>query len=136
MWRGLLLALLVAGCAQLPPTPEEIHAKKFETVPDKAVIYIVRAAMDSNEAGSVTLDDDPMTTFAGTFYRWEVAPGLHEIAGFAGETGLVKIDTQAGHLYFVKHTVYGTPRSGWQWSFLERIGEKEGRSLVTESTML
>jgi len=92
--------------------------------------------MDSNEAGSITLDDNAMTTFAGTFYRWEVAPGLHEIAGFAGETGLVKINAEAGHLYFVEHTVYGTPRSGWQWSFLQQISEKEGRSLVTESSLL
>lgn len=136
MWRGLLIALLVAGCAQLPPTPEEIQAKKFETVPDKAVIYIVRTPMDSDEAGSITLDNDPITTYGGSFYRWVVAPGLHEIAGYAGETGLVKINAQAGHLYFVEHTVYGTPRSGWQWSFLKQIGEKEGRILVTESSML
>jgi len=136
MWRGLLIALLVAGCAQLPPTPEEIQAKKFETVPDKAVIYIVRTPMDSSEAGSITLDGTAMTTFGGTFYRWEVAPGLHEIAGFAGETGLVKINAQAGHQYFVEHTVAGTTRDGWQATYLRQIDEKEGRILVSESSLL
>lgn len=136
MWR-VLLVLLIAGCAQLPPGPQDIQAKKFESVADKAVIYIVRTPMDSNEAGTVSLDDNAqITTFSGTYYRWEVAPGPHRIAGYAGETGLVQIDAQAGKIYFVQHTVRGTPRSGWLYSNLQQIGDQEGRRLVMQSRLL
>jgi hypothetical protein len=42
--RSLLigLVLVLAGCQQIPLTPEDIQARKFEPVPDKAVIYLVR----------------------------------------------------------------------------------------------
>lgn len=49
MWRALPVAILIAGCAQLPPTPQDIQAKKFEGVPDKAVIYRVRDIPDFND---------------------------------------------------------------------------------------
>lgn len=136
MWR-ILLVLLIAGCVQLPPSPEDIQAKKFESLPDKAVIYIVRAPMDSREVGTVSLDDyGQIATYRGTYYRWEVAPGPHRIAGFAGESGLVQFDAQAGKIYFVQHTVHGTPRSGWQFTNLRQIGEQYGRELVIQSRSL
>ena len=135
MWR-ILLVLLIAGCAQPPPTPQDIQAKKFEPVADKAVIYIVRTPMDSREAGTILLDDyAQITTFSGTYYRWEVAPGPHRIAGFAGESGLVQINAQAGKIYFVRHTVFGTRRIGWMSTYLQQISEQEGRKLVIESQL-
>ena len=135
MWR-ILLVLLIAGCAQLPPTPQDIQAKKFEAVADKAVIYIVRTPMDSREAGTILLDDyAQITTFFGTYYRWEVAPGPHRLAGYAGETGLLQFTAQAGKIYFVQHTVRGTPRSGWLSSNLRQIGEQDGRRLVMQSQL-
>lgn len=104
---------------------------------DKAVIYIVRAQMDSNEAGTLQLDDNAqITTFSGTYYRWEVAPGPHRIAGISGETGLVQFDAQAGKIYFVRHTVRGSRRSGWQSTNLQQIGEQDGRKLVMQSQLL
>lgn len=135
MWR-ILLVLLIAGCAQLPPTPQDIQAKKFEPVADMAVIYIVRTPMDSHEAGAALLDDNAqVTTYSGTYYRWEVAPGLHRIAGYAGESGLVQINAQAGKIYFVRQTVFGTRRSGWMSTSLQQISGQEGRKLVMQSTL-
>ena len=47
--RNLLLAVaLLAGC-QLPLTPEDLEARKFEAVPGKAVIYLVRVNPDFND---------------------------------------------------------------------------------------
>lgn len=136
MWR-VLLVLLIAGCVQLPPSTQDIQAKKFESAPDKAVIYIVRAPMDSREVGTISLDDNAqITTFSGTYYRWEVAPGPHRIAGYAGEAGLVKLDAQAGKIYFVRHTVRGTQRSGWLFTNLQQIDEQDGRKLVMQSQLL
>lgn len=136
MWR-VLLVLLIAGCAQLPPTPQDIQAKKFESVADKAVIYIVRTPMDSHEGGEISLDDNAqITTYAGTYYRWEVAPGRHRIAGYTGQAGLVQLDAQAGKIYFVQHTVQGSRRSGWQFTNLRQISEQDGRKLVMQSQLL
>lgn len=39
MRRLLVVAVVPAGCVQLPPSPQDIQAKKFESVPDK--VYFV-----------------------------------------------------------------------------------------------
>jgi len=130
-------ALVLAGCVQLPPTPEDIQAKKFEIPPDKAVIYVVRAAMDSLEVSGLTLDDGaPITTHPGTYYRWEVAPGRHRVAGFAAANESVVLTTQAGTAYFLEHTVIGSRRVGPASTFLRQIDEREGRALVSRATLL
>lgn len=137
MWRGLLIAMLLAGCAQLPPSPQDIQAKTFERVPDKAVIYVVRTPMDSSEASGLALDDSgPITTLPGTYYRWEVTPGLHRVAGFAGANESVALTTEAGKIYFLQHTVRGTVRSGPQSTSLRQINERDGRALVMRAQML
>jgi hypothetical protein len=136
MWRILLIPLLLAGCVQLPITQEDIQAKKFESVPDKAVIYIVRTAMDSREVGVISLDDfAQIATYGGSYYRWEVPPGVHRLAGFAGQSGQVELNAQPGQIYFVRHTVLGTPRSGVQYTDLRTIGEQEGRALVSKARL-
>lgn len=138
MWRVLAIALMVlAGCVQIPPSPQEIEAKKFEVVPGKAVIYIARTNMDSGEAGSLLLDDiATLTTYRATFYRWEVAPGPHRIAGFAGQSGLVEINADAGKIYFVEHTVHGNLLHGVIYTNLRSVDAKRGQWLVQQSSML
>jgi len=137
MWRILLIALLLAGCVQLPPTPEDIQAKTFQSLPDKAVIYVVRTPMDSFETSGLSLDDGaPITTHRGTYYRWEVAPGLHRVAGYAAANESVVLTTAAGKMYFLEHTVIGTLRSGATATFLRQIGEQEGRAQVMQAQLL
>ena len=104
MWRALLIALPLAGCVQLPPTPEDIQAKKFELVPDKAVVYLVRDYPDfSDAAATIWLGDTAMiTTYAGTYYRWEVDPGTHRIAGYGPDIGAITLKVEAGSIYYVQ----------------------------------
>lgn len=138
MWRAFAIALLfLAGCVQIPPSPQEIEAKKFETEPGKAVIYIARTNMDSQEAGSLILDDKAtITTYNQTFYRWVVAPGPHRIAGYAGQDGVVQLNAEAGKIYYIEHTVNGTLRMGVTSTNLRLIDAKRGQWLVDRSTML
>lgn len=139
MWRFILIPLfiVVAGCVQIPPSPQEIQAKKFESVPDKAVIYIVRAPLDSYEASGLLLDDSgPITTLPGTFYRWEVTPGVHRVAGYAGANESVTLTTEAGKFYFLEHIVHGTRRSGPQSTYLRQIDAQAGRALVMRAQHL
>src|SRR5258706_147833 len=106
MWRMLLPALLVAGCAQLPPSPEDIQARRFEAVPGKSVIYVARQLVDSDAGRSLLLDERAsITTWRGTYYRWEVEPGTHRITGFGGGGENVTLTTAPGQLYYLQHTV-------------------------------
>lgn len=139
MTRTFLIAamLALAGCVQIPPTPEEIQSKKFASVPDKAVIYIVRNDADSGEAGALLLDDTAtLTTYRRTYYRWEVAPGAHRVAGFAGDHSALTLDARAGRIYFVEYTVHGTRRSGWQFTNLREVGDRRGHALVQGARLL
>ena len=134
LWQTTLIALLLAGCAPLPLTPQDIQAKKFESVPGKAAIYIVRANMDSRELGTLLLDDTgALTTYHNTYHRWEVAPGKHRIAGFGQQSAAITLETEPGKLYFVEHTVLGSPRTGAAFTYLNRIDEQRGRKMVLES---
>jgi len=139
MRRILLTVLLLAGCAdlQLPPSPADVEAKKFETVPDKSVIYVVRTAMDSNEMAGLSLDDrGQISTYRGTYYRWEVAPGTHRVAGMGWSNTSVTLTTAPGKIYYLEHTVRGDQRAGATLAFLRPIGEQEGRALVARSQLL
>ena len=51
----ILLIFLISGCVQLPPSPQDIEAKRFTPVADKAVIYIVRSPVDSHNAAPISL---------------------------------------------------------------------------------
>ena len=129
--------LLLASCAQLPPTAADIEAKKFQEVPGKAVIYIVRTALDSKEASGLWLDDSAqITTLPGTYYRWEVTPGSHRVVGYGPANEAVALATVAGRIYFLEHTVRGTIRTGVLSTALRQINEREGRALVTRSQLL
>jgi hypothetical protein len=134
----LMIVLFLTGCAaQLPPSPEDIQAKRFESVPGKAVIYIVRNTVDSIHHSSLSLDGlATITTHPGTYYRWEVNPGTHRITGFAGSNELLTLQAEAGRLYFVQHTVFGTVRSGPQVSYVQQISERDGRLLVNRAQLL
>lgn len=136
-WRMLALTALLAGCVQLPPSAQDIQAKRFEPVPGKAVVYIVRDTMGVPLMDTLWLDDSQtITTYTGTYYRWEVAPGTHRIVGFGSSTSSLTLNAEAGKIYFVRHVVGGTLRSGVQYSALERLDEQAGRASVARATLL
>ena len=140
MKRLLLIALLLSlsACAPLPPSPAGTQASRSDAVPGKAVIYVVRAPMDSWQMGTVALDDtQQVATWKGTYYRWEVAPGAHQVRSTGpSAAGAVTLSTASGGVYYVKHIVYGTDRSGVMNTRLVQISEQEGRALVQQSQSL
>jgi uncharacterized protein DUF2846 len=138
MWRVLSIALLLAGCAQLPQTQADIQAKRFESVSDKSVIYVVRTPMDSWESSGVALDNNAqISTHRGTYYRWEVAPGTHRISGTGFGTAAVTLSTAPGKIYFVEHTVLGDKDDGGVTNTrLKEIGDQNGRALVALAEMV
>src|SRR5688572_13767565 len=93
MKRILLIAVLVlTAFVHLPLTLQDVRAQTFDTIPGKAVIYIVRPAIDSPNAGLITLDGVGMIGIQPrTYYRWEVVPGVYRIDGFGPTTATVTV---------------------------------------------
>lgn len=136
MWRVLWLVFLLAGCQQLPLTPADLQARKFETLPDKAVIYIVRDDPDfSREPAAISLDGGGViTTYPGSYYRWEAPPGQRLIEGFAGHMGRISFSTEPGRVYFVQQRVSEFMRFGQ--SFFTLIPEPHGRTVVSRAVLV
>ena len=136
MWRVLLIALALVGCAQVPPTPHEMQAKRFEPVADRSVIYVVRDYPDHNDVPATILLDGAasITTYPGTFYRWEVPAGKHRIAGFAADAGAIQLDTAPGRIYFVQQTLMAFQR--FPTSIFRVVGEQQGRAVASRAQLI
>lgn len=136
-WRILAVTAALAGCVQLPPSAQDIQAQRFEPVPGKAVVYIVRDNLGPLLDDTLWLGDSgTITTHTGTYYRWEVAPGTIRIAGFGASNASLTLSAEAGKVYFVLHGVKGTDRSGVQLSYLMRLDEQNGRERVARARLL
>lgn len=135
MNRFLLIAtLMLAGCAPLPPLPGDAAAKRFEPVPDRAVIYLVRHTLDRNFVAPILLDDEMMgSTYRGTYMRLVVPGGMHRIAGVAGDNGLIRIQATPGQIYFINQTTWGY--DALSNSKFELVDSQFGRSVVLRGTM-
>ncbi len=139
MWQrlsiaGLLLAL--SACAPLPPLPGDAAAKRFEPVPDRAVIYLVRHPFEPNFVAPVLLDDQMVgSTYSGTYIRMVVPGGTHRIAGFAADSGLIILQAQPGQVYFISHRAFGRDRSLTGSSF-QLVDPQFGSSMVLGGTMV
>ncbi len=131
-----LLLLVFSACATREPSPEELRSKRFEAIPDKAVVYLYRDQLDFvNNPASLVLDGQPLgSTYPGTYYRLELAPGRHRIAGFAGDAGVVVFDTQPGMLYFVRHSL--SRLLGFDRSYFHLVSEAQGRNSVSRYELL
>lgn len=137
MRRLLLMALFLAGCQQLPLTPQDIQARKFEAVPGMAVIYVVRDYPDFTELQSTIYLGDKLIlkTYPGTYYRWEVPPGEHRICGAAFDTGAITVTGAPGMIYFVQQRVTAALMAS-PHSFFQPVSEPAGRGAVLRSVLL
>ena len=136
MYKALIAGatLILAGCAQIPPSPQEIADKKFEAVPGKAVVYIVQGAVGPILAVGLEFDDGTqITTWTGTFYRWVTTPGTHLIQNTGPQNASIKLRVEAGQIYFVEQWVAGW-RGAVLSSRLEQLDDQTGRMMVSGSS--
>jgi hypothetical protein len=124
--------LALAGCVTREPSPQEIKSKRFDAVPDKAVIYLYRDRVDFVDSpASFTLDTQHQgASYRGTYFRFELAPGRHRLAGFAADIGHFEFDVQAGKLYFIRHSV--TRMGRFDLSFFQMVAPEYGRQAVLQ----
>jgi hypothetical protein len=142
MWQKLMLAValigIVSGCQQLPPPAGDAAAKRFESVADKSVIYVVRDAPDFSGAliaAPINLDDMMMgATYPGTYFRWEVPAGRHRITGYASDPGHIEINTAPGQVYFVQQQVAGNVR--FRQSFFRVVSPEFGRAVAMRGELV
>ncbi|MDH3286764.1 MAG: DUF2846 domain-containing protein [Betaproteobacteria bacterium] len=137
MWKALSLAfaLMIAGCAQIPPSPQQIEDQKMEPVAGKAVVYIVQNPFGDYDAGLTFDDGTQITTWPGTFYRWVTIPGTHTIKSSEGNlSAFISLQVEAGKIYYVQHYVTGIRGSTTDAS-LREISARDGRELVTSGTL-
>jgi len=134
MWRNLLLLTLLAVGAQGSLAQQSAKADKVGAVPGKSVIYLVRSNPDAYQRGAdMSLDDATrVTMYPGTYVRWVVAPGTHRIQGAAPDTGLIRLRTEAGKVYFIRQDVGGITAP---MSTLQLMNERDGRAAVRRSSL-
>ena len=132
----LLLPLsLIAGCVTpLPPSAEEIAAKRFETVPGKAVVYLFRDIVNYGVVPApVALDGIQVgSSFGGTFFRFVLEPGRHRIEGMYVDNGAIEITVAANQLYFLQQTVQVTRNVSLSSSTFNVADATTGRSRVVQ----
>ncbi len=126
----LTLALLLAflgGCASTPEAPPatDAEAKRFESAPRAAIIYLYRADNPSSAISTLWVDDRIVgQSLPATYFRVAVRPGRNRIAAFAPDQGRLEIDTREGGVFFVAMRVGGT---------LETPGNTLFRSIAPET---
>jgi hypothetical protein len=136
MKRVLLLALLLTACVQMPPSPADMQAKRFEPVPDKAVLYVVRPPLDSDHPGVLVVDTgEYISTMPGTYNRIELKPGMRVIEGMIPPSLRITLNAQPGQIYFMRLDVRGTSRGGPTTASLQLISPEWGRTLVAQGSL-
>jgi hypothetical protein len=107
----LLLAFLGA-CASTPESSpqSDAEAKRFESAPRAAIIYLYRADTPGSSATSTIWLDGRIVgqTLPATYFRVPVRPGRNRISAYAGDQGQLEIETREGGIYFVSMRVAGT----------------------------
>jgi hypothetical protein len=111
---------------------EDAKAKTFTANPAKSSLYLYR---NENFGGAIPLAvslDGKMAgqTAAMTYFLWEVEPGNHEIGSHAENVSTLKLNTEAGKIYYVWQEV---KMGMWMArSQLQQVDEATGRKAVLE----
>jgi hypothetical protein len=129
-----LLALgimMLAACASTPEAPlsQDGDAKRFESAPNAALVYIYRPYADR---GVSTLWVDVRLigeTLGHTFFRVPVRAGRTIISTSGNDPGRIAFDTKVDGVYFVETQVAGESLSD-SITVFRRVEPEVGKSAV------
>ena len=109
-WLALLMAF-ISGCAATPEaSPQsDAEAKRFESAPRAAIIYLYRADTPNNGTTATIWVDGRLVgeTVQATYFRVLARPGHNRISASGHDMGLLEIDTRENEVYFVAMQVLG-----------------------------
>jgi hypothetical protein len=136
----LLLALLLGACASTPEASfqTDAEAKRFESAPRAAIIYLYRADAPGASGTSTIWVDGRIVgqTLPATYFRVPVRPGRNRISAYASDQGQLAIETREGGIYFVSMRVAGTDETPSSTLF-RRVAPEVGKAeIVRCCTML
>lgn len=130
----LIAASVLAGCTSTPQAPRDRDeiAKEFLTHPGYSTVYVFRQGSDSSFDESVLFVDGRLigSTLPGGYFRLNLQPGRHRLAGMGPDQGNMLLETRGDALHFVRLSVVGGH------SHFEEIPEKTGRSELTRCCVL
>lgn len=128
----LALAATLAGCASTPQASRErdAEARQFGTHPASSTLYVYR--IDTSVDDTVLWIDDRLigATLRNAYFRVNVDPGRHVLAGMAYDNGRLTLETRPGMLYFVELTVAAGQ------SHFRLVPEAVGRQVVANCCSL
>ncbi len=128
IFRALVLLawLALAGCASTPQATRDrdTDAKQFSSHPAHSTLYIYRPDQASPESDTVLWIDGRLigATLPGSYFRVNLDPGKHTLAGMGHDNGTLTIETRPGELYFV--SLYVLSGQSRFWSVPSEIGQK------------
>jgi len=139
MKRVALLTILImfsflSGCASVPMASLERdnEAKYFIVEPGKSNIYLYRnESFGGAIAMPVSLDGRMAgNTGPNTFFKWIVAPGIHDVVSHTENTARITINAIEGQNHFIWQEVkMGMWTAGSQ---LHEVSAEEGEKGVSE----
>lgn len=138
MRAAAAVALIACGCASVPMAPRaaDAAAKKFEPVPGKANLYVIRPNQFTLSAVlfNVTIDGQLLgRTKVGTYLHAQLAPAQYAIATQSETKSVVTLVAQPGKNYFYMQEVGFGVVSGR--SVLLALSEASGRAAVLEAEL-
>jgi hypothetical protein len=135
----LLLAIL-GGCASTPESSpqSDAEAKRFESAPRAAIIYLYRADTPGGSGTSTIWVDGRIVgqTLPATYFRVPVRPGRNRISAYASDQGQLEIETRQDGVYFVSMRVAGTDETAPNTLFRSVAPEVGKPEIVRCCTML
>ena len=112
----LLATALLAACAATPEAPllDDAMAKRFESAPGSAIIYLYRADTPGGTGSSTLWLDGRLVgeSLPRTYFRVSVRPGMNRLTGYSSDTARLEFETRGGEVYFIAISRYGDDGAG------------------------
>src|SRR3954471_15740893 len=112
---AIVLALaFLSGCASTPEASftTDADAKRFDTAPNAAIVYIYRPIGSGRGVSTIWLDGRLVgESLPQSFFRVAAKPGRNRITVSGNDVGRLEFETRPDGIYFVEARVEGESQS-------------------------
>ncbi|RNF86099.1 hypothetical protein [Montanilutibacter psychrotolerans] len=140
-WGGLLIVVAFAvyvvwllgfknQATRKASSAQRQDALQFAPVADKGVLYVFRKQYVGMLVGRDLLLDQRLIgqTRGYCFYRLEVAPGTHELAGSKKCAGPMQVNVAAGEIVYIEQEMQmGMVSSGYQYRLVDNAAQAQAK---------
>ena len=99
---------MFTGCASTSKAPESMNsqAKEFKAPEGKGTVYLYRTGRAVGAAGQLMVKVNQLDaggTGPGTFFKWDLSPGVYTFLSSTGESSaVVQLDVKQGMVYYIR----------------------------------